>query len=236
MTRAMTRYPKLQQQGFTIIELMIATIVFAVILLVVSAGVMRFTTDFYKSINTSTTQNAGRNAIAGMSEAIEFSTSVTSSPPATGSTVGYVCAGNEEFAYVLGNALPNTAGYGLYRFKPTGGCGPVGVPASSTPGWGGGQELLGAHMRLVYLDVEQADTTDPTSIWNISLKVAYGENDLICSPSLGSAAGGCNANAAQYPATLPVTAADVQCRPSSGSQFCSMVSLHTGVAQRLVGP
>jgi len=50
------------QSGFTLVELMIATMVFSVILLVITYGVVRFTNSYYKGLNSSTTNSAGTRA------------------------------------------------------------------------------------------------------------------------------------------------------------------------------
>ena len=48
------------QSGFTIVELMIATLVFAMVLLVITVGVMSFTRAYYRGINQSNTQRVAR--------------------------------------------------------------------------------------------------------------------------------------------------------------------------------
>jgi prepilin-type N-terminal cleavage/methylation domain-containing protein len=61
------------QAGFTIVELMIATLVFAVVLILITVGVLTFTRSFFKGINQSRTQNAARTVIETISQGIQFS-------------------------------------------------------------------------------------------------------------------------------------------------------------------
>lgn len=51
------------QEGFTVVELMIATLVFSVILTVITMGVLSFRNRYYKAVNASTTQNTTRTVI-----------------------------------------------------------------------------------------------------------------------------------------------------------------------------
>ncbi len=88
--------------GFTVIELMIATIVFAVILLVVTAGVLQFTRQYYKGINSSNTQAAARAIIDDMTRAIQFNGGDINPLTYSGKPAGYCIGGYKRYSYVLG--------------------------------------------------------------------------------------------------------------------------------------
>src|SRR5215813_11934354 len=85
--RVLSVHPKLRQRakapttdragGFTILELLIASGVFAVILLVVAVGVIRFSNDYYRGVTASKTQSAARAIMLRVSQSIEFGKTVT---------------------------------------------------------------------------------------------------------------------------------------------------------------
>src|SRR5262249_25193419 len=67
-----TRRPDSRQAGFTIVELMVATLVFSTILIVITYGVLSFTRAYYNGVTNSTTQDTARNIISTISQAVEF--------------------------------------------------------------------------------------------------------------------------------------------------------------------
>ncbi len=219
------------QAGFTIIELMIATAVFSMVLLVITVGVMHFTNDYYKGVNNSTTQTTAQNAIDIISQAIKFSASQPETYLTSGSP--YFCIGNQEFVATLGvqynGGTPSSRNWGLYMF-------PMTTNTCSSTMQLGGKELLGKGMRLAAVSVSQSDPKLDPTLWKVSLTIAYGDADLLCRTSLGGAAtGGCAQNAPAYPSNETVMGSDVQCKSQVGSQFCSVASLSTIVQERIVG-
>jgi prepilin-type N-terminal cleavage/methylation domain-containing protein len=59
--------------GFTILELMIASAVFAVVLLVVAIGAISLTNSYYKGITSSDVQSVARAIMSEVSQSIQFS-------------------------------------------------------------------------------------------------------------------------------------------------------------------
>lgn len=209
-----------RQAGFTILELMIASTIFAVILLVVAIGVMRFGNDYYKGITSSKTQSAARSIMAELSEAIEFGKSVTVIPP-TSSGVAGLCIDNVLYSYKVGQEIVDTApnaslhqGYhGLVASTGatcSSGTTPTLPNASILPA--GSRELLGQFMRLADLSV-----TGSNNVFTIHLKVIYGDDDLLHPTVSGN-----------------TTWSAEQCVGSAGSQFCASSDLTTTVQQRLL--
>jgi prepilin-type N-terminal cleavage/methylation domain-containing protein len=199
----------LRERGFTIIELMVATLVFSVILTVITLGVMTFTNSYYRGVNDSTTQNTTRTIIDTISQAIQFG-----SAPVTPTTVAgdFFCAGGYSFTYSRGGLYP-TVSTGLYMAPMTGVC------AAKTTG---GTQLLGKNLRLTNLAVEKLAAGN---LYRVSVSVAMGADDLLCSPSQS---GSCTGGAMTF---WPVT--DVRCRSTAGSQFCATSTLTTVVEQRI---
>ena len=215
------------QSGFTVIELLIATAVFSVVLLLVAEGILSFNNVYYKGITQSNTQNAARSVLENISQAIQFSGGAVTSPiTANGSSKGF-CIGGQRYSYLLGQELVDSGTLGtdqahhvLVQDSPNGGCGgtnaqdvaslPVNLTANE------GVELLSQHMRLAKLTVSQLSGTD---LYQVEVRVAYGDNAFLYSPS-GNALG-------------PV-APDATCHADwAGAQFCATAELSTVVEQRI---
>lgn len=230
------------QMGFTIVELMIATVVFSMVMLVIVFGVLNFSHDYYGGITSSTTQNTARNVINAITQSIEFSgLSIVTTPtslPGAGNEV-YFCAGGATYAYNWGTmykGTPSTTNLGLYEI--TGMCKmPAASDLSTAQANGTGKELLNPNMRVTVLTV----SSDPTGrLYTITLGVAYGDSDLLCNQSkVGQ--GGCVASDATNPTGQTVTTnpssvdnvSDVQCRAAAGFDFCAHAGLSTTVALRV---
>jgi prepilin-type N-terminal cleavage/methylation domain-containing protein len=214
------------QSGFTIIELMIATVVSSLILLVITFGIIFFTNGYYKGINNSTTQATAQNAIDVITQSIEFNSSGT---VATDGTQGIFCAGTQVFLYTLGKALtgaPSAANWGLYQLNnPSSNCT---IPGSTA----GGTELLSTNMRLTNINLAQQGVTNG---WQVDVRIAYGDPDLLCRSSIsGAAKGSCARGAVNYTVGDIVSGTDVICKLQIGSQFCSIADLSTAIGQRIV--
>ena len=216
-----TSSPDTAQAGFTIVELMIATVVFSLILIVITMGVLSFTNSYYKGVNSSNVQTTTQSAIDTISQAIQFNgTSISQSTPGS---KGIVCVGSQQFSYNLGKevASNNTgdhATWGLYQSTGSGTC-----TAGSVPVTTGGKELLGPSMRLTEFSVTNVPNTN---LWQVKVSVALGDHDLLYGVS-GDFYGG-------IPSPTAVYGSDISCQPHTGSQFCAVSKLSGTVAQRIV--
>jgi type II secretory pathway pseudopilin PulG len=225
--------PTSSQAGFTIVELMIATLVFSFILIVITVGVMAFTNSYYKGVNSSTTQTATQAIVDDITQAIQFGGAGTvglSSLPSA-NTDGVFCAGSKLFIFTSGvkfSGTPADHNWGLYMMNNpnTASCTKPGAPS-------GGSELLGPNMRLADFSLIQPNVTSPT--WNVNIRVAYGDTDLLCSTSLNGHQGGCSGSGStNFPANAPFIDGQMQCRNQTGSQFCSVAVITAVAQQRLV--
>src|SRR5690348_3775172 len=86
-----------RNSGFTIIELLIATAVFSVVLVIVTTGIIQFSRVYYKSVNEANTQAAARNIMDTVSQAIQFG-----GGKVQGTTTGAITAGN-SYDFCIGN-------------------------------------------------------------------------------------------------------------------------------------
>lgn len=207
--------------GFTILELLVATMVFAVILLVVAAGVISFTNSYYKGVTSAKTQAVARSIIAEISQTVEFGKPPVALPPVSGGING-ICIDNTLYAYKIGQEVTDNSpsqplnqghhgliasdGSGCSSGKiPSGFINALGYPGTPVPP--GSRELLGQHMRLGSLSV-----TGSGSLYTIHVRVIYGDNDLLNSAAWATA----------------------QCASVTGSQFCAVADLTTTVERRLL--
>lgn len=213
--------------GFTIIELMIATLVFSLIILLLSFGVIDITKVYYKGITQSDTQNTARNVASDISQALQFNGQFTQLSP-NGTTRSF-CIGTTQYSYRLGYQLTGSSSpaatqtrYALLESDtgcPTAIVGCPGVPdlSAGTCIATGSKELLGQNMRLSNLTVAQPDPNTEPSLYKIDVRVVYGDDDLLYSPS-GNSQGS--------------QATDANCRGTAGEQFCAVSELVTTVQQR----
>lgn len=209
-----------QQAGFTILELMIAASVFAVILLVVAVGVVQFSNQYYKGATSTKTQSTTRALMAQISEAIEFSKTVVVIPPDSSGVAG-LCVDNALYSYKIGQEVTDTnpiaaqhQGYHGLVVGSTSTCTSATTPQFPvTPAVPAGfRELLGRSMRLSNFSVSNVG-----SVYTVHLRVIYGDDQLLFPTPSGS-----------------TNWATEQCSNATGSKFCAASDLTTTVQQRLL--
>lgn len=161
---------KNQQQGFTIVELLIATLIFSVVLLIVTVGIIQISRVYYKGITESNTQNVTRNIADTISQAIQFNGGIVTNTPNSAS--GVFCVGNQQFSYRRGIMLTeatSTSNYSLLQSTTSGCTSSSLVPTSNF------KELVAPKMRLSNLVVQKTGT----NLYTITIKVTYGDDDLL---------------------------------------------------------
>lgn len=220
-----------KQSGFTIVELMIATMVFSVVIFIITAGVLSFTRSYYKGINSSTTQNAARSVVDTISQAIQFSGKTVTETDLTDPNNGFFCAGDYIYMVSLGKKVPDNPIHGNWGVYQAANPSPGSCSALSGP-TGDGTELLGSQMRVADMSVK--GVTGESQLYAINLRIAFGDSDLLCSPSIsGTSKGSCNKGATSYDPDANWYAPDMTCKTQTGSQFCAVSALSTTVLQRV---
>lgn len=202
--------------GFTIIELLIATMVFSVVMLLIAIGVMQFNHAYYNGITQTNTQDVARSILEGISQDIQFTGDQVTSPIGNGGSEQGFCIGSDRYSYRLGWQLVDSGPiaaqhqttHALVKDSP-GLCGGMNAQNFNNPLAAGSTELLSPHMRLSKLSVSQVPGT--TTMYNIDVRVVYGDDDLLSNPTANNAA----------------------CKILSGSQFCAVSELSTVVQKRL---
>ena len=90
--------------GFTLIELMIASTVFAIVLLLISSGIIQIGNRYYKTTLQSRTQTAARNIVDEISRGMQFSgitpSNVPSSTPGDMSGQQGFCVNNIQYNFL----------------------------------------------------------------------------------------------------------------------------------------
>jgi prepilin-type N-terminal cleavage/methylation domain-containing protein len=218
-----------RQAGFTIIELLIATVVFAMVLMLITYGVISFSKAYLKGVNQSRTQNVARNIVESVAQSIQFSGGQVTVYVPVGGVRGF-CIDNQRYSYVTGVQLTesNTPTANQSRrvmvLDEPGNCG--GLTPQNVRGAVNtvlGKEQLSNGMRLAKLNVAQIGTTP---MYRVQARVVYGDDELLCSPS----ANDCGNTAA----STNLNRDDLVCKSAiSGSQYCAVSELSTIVKKRL---
>lgn len=211
--------------GFTIMELMIATVVFSVVLLLVTAGILQISRVYYKGITESTTQNTARNIIDTISQGIQFSGSEVELTTGTDPGKDYsFCIGNKQYTYRLGSQVMNNPSssdqswHALVERRINGSCSGA-TTQSLNQQTVTGRDLVGQRMRLAKLSVENLEANR----YRVTVRVVYGDADLLRSPSNPS-----------DPVETAAMRPDAVCQSvSAGTQFCASSELSTVVVKRV---
>ncbi len=205
-----------KQRGFTIIELMIATVVFSMILLIVTACILQFSKQYYKGIIASSTQNTARNVMDDIVRSIQFDTGSVY-PLTSGPGSGWCIGETKRYSYKLNQQVTdkkpfasNQGFHALVSDTTTTDCKGSGAldVANLSAGLSttNARELLGQHMRLAKLDIAGSN-----NLYTVTIRVVYGDDELLTDP------------------TDPGT----NCKSSAGSQFCAVSQLTTTVKKRV---
>lgn len=214
-----------KQAGFTIIELLIATIVFSVVLLGASMALIRIGKMYYRGIISSRTQDVARAITDEISQSIQFSgdtimldVPMTSATP-TGLGISATCIGRTRYVALKNrqvtkdspSASLNQAYHALWRDQYSASCGGDTINMNQKTPSSGGTELLGEHMQIASLSIQNSPAG--SSRYNISVKIIYGDKDLVSYDGSGNATG---------------------CKNVDGSEWCAVSELNTTVFKRVL--
>lgn len=207
------------QQGFTIVELIIATSIFSVMMLMSTTGLIYIGRTYYKGLISAKTQEATRSIVEEITREAQFSAYNTISPPDAGNygptassvATEAICIGDMRYTKVVGQsntkmgATDNpgtTLRHLLWVDKITIPSAPCeALPFNSATS----RDLLSQNMRLTDFRIQPV----PPGRYNISITIYYGDNDLV------DANGFCVGS-------------------NSGGQFCARSSLETVATRRTI--
>jgi len=195
--------------GFTIVELMIATAVFSLVLLGVLSGFIHTGNLFYKGVSVTQTQNIAKQIVDDVSANIASSNGVSFR---TTGDYNFYCIGNVRYTYIIAPADPhrtNTTNWGPQSapgnyglMKGTFNSGNCPDPTVAT--LPKDTEMLGDNMRLSQFSINSVGT----NLYNIVLTLAYGANDSLQNPG----------------SSKPACVGGLQAQ-----QFCAVTTLSTSV-------
>lgn len=204
-----------RQAGFTILELMIATMVFSVILLVVAAGILSFTNQYIKGITSSNTQAVTRSIMADVAQTVQFSNGQVS--PLDGATTPpHYCVGSTAYYVSIGQKV--TAGqHGLV--KDTGSCDAGGIDLTLPTQ----HEMLDKNMRVAEFAIKQVGSNSA----QVTITVVAGDFDTFTDGT------GNKLTSETLPPSGPFVWSTVHCKSGAGTQFCDVSRLTTFVQGRI---
>lgn len=201
------------EQGFTIVELMIATTVLSVILLLVTVMMTNIGNLYYKGVNQSRLQDDVRNVTSEISQHLELNDQAVTSASHTYGTVTMqaYCIGDTRYSYILNKQIGTGSTqieHVLWRDVYDTGCMPIDLsnaqPESGPNAGTNGTELIAPNSLLTAFSISA------TSPYTITLGMAYGTTSL-----------------------LNLNGSNTTCKEGSGDDFCATASLTTTVVQRI---
>ena len=201
-------------QGFTLVELMVATMVFAMVLLLITVAVVQINRVYYKGVTEANTQNVARDIVDVVSQAIQFDAgSIVQTPDAPpAGAMQTACAGSQQFVFwpgyrlVEGSPGTNEVTQAFILRSATGNCAnPAPLPDGSIDG----RELLSTGMRVSKFDITQVGGTN---LYRLSVTVVFGDDASLNNPT----------------STTP-TCRSIQ----QNNEFCSVATINTVVEKRV---
>lgn len=218
----MIQNPKKNLKGFTIIELLVATLVFSIVLVVVLAAFVQISRLFYKGVNIANLHNDTRTITQDIENDIKFVQSapqsfadpVDPSRPWLPAGKGYFCIGLHRYTYNIGQQVNSSATFGIKRqtISYGSGCPSAALAPGTNP-----EELLDNGMQLNSISI---DCKGSRCLVNVHV-IFYGGTPDIFTTKLSN-----------YTRT-PWTAPDAECTGSlTDSQYCATADYNRTVLLR----
>ncbi len=213
---------KLRNDGFTIIELTVATAIFSLVFLLASAGILYIARLYYRGVSQVRVQDAARTVADEIGETLRYSTGLFANPltvtgpdiPANNPAhVGAFCIGSQRYMYAIDRKVTDAGSndankekrHGLWIDQPASCSDETALLDNDTP-TPSGRELLGEDMRLTRLEVIQLPIT---GAYQVNVGVAYGDEDL-----------------------LETDGAYKKCKVGPGSEFCATSNVSVTINRR----
>jgi prepilin-type N-terminal cleavage/methylation domain-containing protein len=242
----MSRTPKNKKMssGFTIVELLIATAVFAVVLLVAQASFVQIGHLFYRGVSINQTQDAADHIFQDINGNFQTAPSVDGSVKSATGGYNYYCIGNTRYTYTINQEVDTSApaSHAPYNSTTKTG-GNYGILKDILPGAGAAcetpcddlsgspcpansaklsnpSEILGNRMRLERFDICQSTTT--SNLYNVNIVLAYGDDSTLkYTSTLAPSDMKCQTGQTYY--------SSVQCQGDTHNDFCAVSSIITAV-------
>lgn len=213
---------KQQRAGFTLVELMIATTVFSVVLLLCTYGLLAVGRAYYKGLAISRTQENARVILADVAEAIKFSPGDVSSNGDSENSL--FCIGTKQ--YITNITIESLQSDKLQLVSDN-------VPNCSEAGWqpledvdsltDTSRNMLSPRMKLMYFDVKPLETD---GLYKVTVSVGTGR--------VGDVLHDMSDMDFEIYADPESDEIKFQCRNERGiSTFCTITELSTTVHRRV---
>jgi hypothetical protein len=194
-------------------------------MLVLSMAVLQIGRIYQKGTVNAKTQEVARTVIEDVSRSIQFSGGEIQTLDS-----GSYCIGNRRYSVARNQQVKTSpARHALLVDEPSGNCSASGAQSLTAPTCSPaplhfcGEELVGVNMRLSVFTIEHIGES---RLYKVRVRVVYGDDDLLCSPS----AGDCSSSATSVNLGNP----DISCKSQrAGTQFCAVSDLSTTVQKRV---
>ena len=213
------------EDGFTIIELLIATAVFTVILIITAAALIGISQTYVKGSVEGNTQQTARKILSSISQDIQFNnnSSIILNPSSSSNKTDefYFCIGSDVYVYNLNKRLTsNPQSWVLIRYtNPICPKSPPSIPQSSSES--NYEELMASGQRLGQLSISETSINNNPA-YTISIEIGYGASNVLIGTDT-SPVNQINEN----------TKYNYRCQTGLDSSFCAVSSLTTTVAPRI---
>ena len=228
---------KANAAGFTVMELMIAISVLAIILLISSMVLVGIGNLYSKGADLANVQDTSRNIIENATSAVQFSgTQLNNGVSSAAISYDYsyngvnvpvyaYCFGQTRYSFVTGFNLPAGWPHTLWldQMLTQGNCSPLNI-SQATPTCtgnascvdsqsGSGSELIGTNMHLATFSIVEYNP----QLYGISVGLVFGAKDMFVSNAIG-----------------PVLInGNYRCSNAAGQQYCAASYLTTFATERL---
>ena len=156
------------QKGFTVVELLFSTTIFALVLLTVAASFIQVSRLYYRGVITSRTQDVVRAVVDDVSRTLQFNSGTVAWDGEVAKPDAF-CVGNIRYSVQLDQNITEPSDWALVRDSGASDCTQPENPAN-------GVELLGREMRINMFHIQQIG--DSRS-YRIQVRVIYGDEELI---------------------------------------------------------
>ncbi len=211
----------LNNQGFTIIELMIAIVVFSSVLVMVVATLIQIGRLYTKAIYQSKTQEVARTVLEDMTRSIQLRGSAlmySTTGSIAGSKLTY-CTGEIKYTVFL-NVFRSSAQPGLLRGTNSDNCRTALAPSDPEAP----QEMLQDGMTIKQFDIAVRGYNPGTGAYEVGYGTTQPLNDITVTVAYDTTDGD----------SLNVSGGRVTCKSIiSNSEFCAISKLSTSVTGRL---
>ena len=226
--------------GFTIVELLMATAVFSLVLLVAVIGFIQVGKMFYKSVEIGKTSDTAGNILDSVTTDFrsvgsgDLMPDIANPPliPNSGNETGYLCIGSHRYTYFLSEYQPGSiinlnsplSPVGLIRDDISLNSSCLSPYNAGSYTWGpGAQQMLGDGMSLGKFYISQPNAASFPALYQVKIAVGFGDNG-----SQGVFSQNINET---DPASPGVPSKKMVCRGVLGTNFCAVSNLDAFVTK-----